>query len=133
MRQPGNIATTHPQCQQQIRWLHNMILHHFDANRQAAAAVNAGGPGGINNIVPPAQIPGIPQIPMAWRDYFDSLSPAEQKQFASMFPQVARTAAEFKILQDALKNDRGTLRLSKRAIPAPIARRRAAFSSAWLH
>jgi len=132
MRQPANIATTHDACQQQIRWLHNMILHHFDANRQAAAAVNVGGPAAINNVAQP-QVPGIPQIPMAWREYFEKLSPAEQKQFAQMFPSVARTPAEFKLLQDALKNDRGVLRLSKRPVATPIARRRPTFTSAWLH
>ena len=110
-----------------------MVLHHLDANRQAAAAVNVGGPATINNNIPQPQVPGIPQIPMAWRDYFDSLSDPEKRQFAQMFPQVARTPLEFKLLQDALKNDRGVLRLSKRRQPAPIARRRATFSSDWLH
>ena len=132
MRPPANIATTHDTCQQQIRWLHNMILHHFDANRQAAAAVNVGGPAAINNVAQP-QVPGIPQIPNMWRDYFDKLSDPEKRQFASMFPSVARTPAEYKLLQDALKNDRGVLRLSERRQPTPIARRRATFSSAWLH
>ena len=70
---------------------------------------------------------------MAWRDYFDTLSPAEQKQFAQMFPSVAHTPAEFKLLQDALKNDRGVLRLGERRRPTPIARRRPTFTSAWLH
>jgi hypothetical protein len=50
-----------------------------------------------------------------------------------MFPSVARTPAEFKLLQDALKNDRGVLRLSKRPVATPIARRQVSFSSAWLH
>ena len=49
-------------------------------------------------------VPGIPQIPMAWQDYFDSLSDPENRQFAHMFPSVARTPAEFKLLQDALKS-----------------------------
>ena len=68
-----------------------------------------------------------------WREYFESLSDPEKRQFAQMFPSVARTPAEFKLLQDALKNDRGVLRLSKRPVATPIARRRATFTSAWLH
>ena len=69
---------------------------------------------------------------MAWREYYDRLSAPEKRQFASMFASVARTPEEFKLLQDALGDDKGVVRLSERRMPAPIARRRTTFDNAWL-
>lgn len=102
----------------------------YDANQ----ARNGRGPG---NTAQPVNVPPVQRTTMQpqpqWRAYFEGLPKAQQRQFAGIFgPQVARTAEDYDILQNALKDDGRVAQLTPMYAPTRVNRRAVMFRNAYL-
>ena len=78
-------------------------------------------------------ITGMADIPANWRDYFESLSRADQRKFAATFgPRVLRTNVDLEVLNEALADDGRLAKLTRPYRADPIQRREIRFSNAYL-